>query len=426
MRLKFSFKRAIIVLSAVLIYSVLFETVGTVNDFKATVMADAGNGTSENTNNLTDDNDNLYVKLDLWKAQLYDYNLLHRYIEEGGLDVPTDGNTEEPEQTTPPVTTPAPVTTTTPKVTTQFVPQLSEPFNFKRYTKPLNPANNVGAAQNPGPKYSKDDASFTVRIKQNGQVVNGNVYHVLCSLLQQELHSAHKEAMKAQAVSTYSMLKYHDEVLNNPVSVNLRDWSQIQANVQEAVTEVLGRAMYYNGTVVNATYSASTGGASSSASDVWGGNQYPYLKSVPSIYDDKNGSYYSRRAVVSQLKIKNIIQGYFGITLPQDPTKWFEFLPADQGGVLDGNYVGRFRIYTSNGSSITTTGRTLRESVLKDSIIRSAMFDISYYNGNFTFTSYGHGHGVGLSQIGADCYAKYAGYTYDQILRHYFTGVTVS
>ena len=40
-----------------------------------------------------------------------------------------------------------------------------------------------------------------------------------------------------------------------------------------------------------------------------------------------------------------------------------------------------------------------------------------------TFTTYGYGHGVGLSQMGAHYYAKEAGWTYEQILTHYYTGV---
>lgn len=36
----------------------------------------------------------------------------------------------------------------------------------------------------------------------------------------------------------------------------------------------------------------------------------------------------------------------------------------------------------------------------------------------------GYGHGVGLSQYGANGMAK-AGYSYRQILTHYYTGVSI-
>ena len=41
------------------------------------------------------------------------------------------------------------------------------------------------------------------------------------------------------------------------------------------------------------------------------------------------------------------------------------------------------------------------------------------------FTSYGYGHGVGMSQNGANYYAKYGGYNYLQILDHYYPGTSV-
>lgn len=42
--------------------------------------------------------------------------------------------------------------------------------------------------------------------------------------------------------------------------------------------------------------------------------------------------------------------------------------------------------------------------------------------GNFVFTTYGYGHGVGMSQNGANHYATYSGWNYQQILGHYYPG----
>ena len=39
-------------------------------------------------------------------------------------------------------------------------------------------------------------------------------------------------------------------------------------------------------------------------------------------------------------------------------------------------------------------------------------------------TTYGYGHGVGMSQYGANEMAK-RGYSYIQILKHYYTGVVI-
>lgn len=49
----------------------------------------------------------------------------------------------------------------------------------------------------------------------------------------------------------------------------------------------------------------------------------------------------------------------------------------------------------------------------------------SVENGMFAFTTYGYGHGVGMSQNGANFYAKYAGWNYQDILFHYYPGTTL-
>ena len=46
--------------------------------------------------------------------------------------------------------------------------------------------------------------------------------------------------------------------------------------------------------------------------------------------------------------------------------------------------------------------------------------------GSFTVKGGGWGHNVGLSQYGAYAMAKTHGYNYRQILRFYFTGVSIS
>ena len=46
--------------------------------------------------------------------------------------------------------------------------------------------------------------------------------------------------------------------------------------------------------------------------------------------------------------------------------------------------------------------------------------------GEFAFTTYGYGHGVGMSQNGANNYARYGGYNYQQILQHYYPGITIA
>lgn len=63
-----------------------------------------------------------------------------------------------------------------------------------------------------------------------------------------------------------------------------------------------------------------------------------------------------------------------------------------------------------------------------DSIVLVAPSDSAVENtdpNTFAFTSYGWGHGVGMSQNGANFYAKYAGWNYQDILFHYYPGTVL-
>ena len=56
--------------------------------------------------------------------------------------------------------------------------------------------------------------------------------------------------------------------------------------------------------------------------------------------------------------------------------------------------------------------------------LRSACFTVSHGEKGFTFQVKGYGHGVGMSQCGANAMAQ-QGFTYKEILQHYYTGVTI-
>ena len=56
--------------------------------------------------------------------------------------------------------------------------------------------------------------------------------------------------------------------------------------------------------------------------------------------------------------------------------------------------------------------------------LNSTNFSISYKGNNMVFLCKGYGHGVGMSQWGANAMAK-NGAGYDEILKHYYTGVAI-
>ena len=79
------------------------------------------------------------------------------------------------------------------------------------------------------------------------------------------------------------------------------------------------------------------------------------------------------------------------------------------------------RVKTVRLGDIDIVGKKLRNVF----DLQSAMFTMETTDTGFVFHVKGYGHGVGLSQNGANGYAKH-GYTYDQILKHYYTGVEIA
>ena len=62
--------------------------------------------------------------------------------------------------------------------------------------------------------------------------------------------------------------------------------------------------------------------------------------------------------------------------------------------------------------------------MLTSRISRSPAFSAEYKDGKYIFSVRGYGHGVGLSQYGA-LSLEDAGFTYDRILSHYYTGTEI-
>ena len=57
--------------------------------------------------------------------------------------------------------------------------------------------------------------------------------------------------------------------------------------------------------------------------------------------------------------------------------------------------------------------------------LRSSAFKITATENEVVFKVSGYGHGVGMSQYGADYMAR-QGSTYEEILKHYYTGIELS
>ena len=263
---------------------------------------------------------------------------------------------------------------------------------------------------------------LTVYYTGSGGNVTGDAIDILSQVVMGEIGGQFDpEAIKAQAVAAYTYIKYYN--INDSVPyVAVRTPNQ---TVIDCVTEVIGQLLYYDGTIIQSVYSASTAGYTASSKNVWGVD-YPYLQSkyceLDSLYDPN----YGLEKTMTSEEVRNTVYTNTGISLSGDPSDWFTIENYVDTVFVGDMTIGGQSTYTSGGKTVYITGRSFREKVMGYKL-RSACFEIDYNpsSDTFTFTTYGYGHCVGFSQHGANLLATYWDYDYKQILDYYFPGTEI-
>lgn len=237
----------------------------------------------------------------------------------------------------------------------------------------------------------------------------------ICYCLAGEMPAAfHAEALKAQAVAIRSYICHKAQSASHPKNADVcTDFSHCTAFskkfntfpektkeiYQKAVSETSAEVLYYNNQPANTVFHAMSGGKTESAENVWG-KPVPYLISVDSFPDTKTEKF---ETVVTFTH--NEIRQKLGITSTSPGTILY-----NTGGTVKSVVIGEK----------TFTGKEIREKLS----LRSACFTVTDSENNLTFTVHGYGHGVGMSQEGANSYAK-QGLTYIEILEKYYPGTTL-
>ncbi|MCL2087704.1 MAG: SpoIID/LytB domain-containing protein [Oscillospiraceae bacterium] len=259
----------------------------------------------------------------------------------------------------------------------------------------------------------------------NGREITDSALSIVARIVQNEIGSAfNEEAIKAQAVASYTYVKLYNDKHGRPAPVLMSNVSSSRIN--SIVSQVLGQAIYYNGEYIQAVYCASTAGYTASSTSVWGQN-FPYLISKPAPHDEFFDPNYgvTRKMSSSEMMLK--VLKNTGIELSGDPSRWFEILSHTDNVYVEYMSIGGQRTYRQAGEEVEITGRRFRENIMEFDL-RSAAFELEYNRAAdvFNITTYGYGHGVGMSQNGANILAKTEGYDYRQILAFYYPGTTVN
>ncbi len=288
------------------------------------------------------------------------------------------------------------------------------------------------------------------------------------------------EALKAQAVCarSYALLKagYHAET---DIKRGYRMVDTVQSQVyggtayehvrsNAAVDTTKGQTLCYDNRTVAGYYFSTSGGHTEDVEDVWG-SEKAYLQGVPDIFE-QNPSKEPWSVSLTENRLESLLRaagkdvGKIAKVVPEITTASgrvyrLRVIGSDGSVVLNTDELRtvldlpstKFKIIGSGTvpDAVTVQGKTSAEQarigacyVISDSgTVQSAKGLTEQYvvlsednltnfpaetseEGIFLFVGMGHGHGVGMSQSGARGMADY-GFTYQEILEHYFTGISV-
>ncbi len=193
----------------------------------------------------------------------------------------------------------------------------------------------------PGTSLVQTDTNHTI----TAGGVTGNVLDIISQIVYNEMSSSmHPEAMKAQAIAAYTYIMYNGGSYSGAILK-----PNPPQNVVDAVSSVLGQALYYEDDYALTVYGASSGGATASSGDIWG-TQYDYLVSVPCEYDAYYDDYYGKVTYMSTEQVRARISSAFGVALSSNPSNWIQINYGDSGYARSVTIDGQ---KTVNGTTFT-------------------------------------------------------------------------
>ena len=287
--------------------------------------------------------------------------------------------------------------------------------------------------------------------------------------------SAPTEALKAQAIAsrTFAYNQIFAKIAHAGIELDICATQHCHvyngkavetAAANAAVDATAGKLVYYKGAVAKVFYYSSNGGSTEDVKYVWK-STYPYLISVKDPYETAITTNYSWQKVFSYTDIGTKMQAK-GIDLGTiNDIRIIEKTPAGRPfhiQVLGTKGVKPFdyeqcrtflglpsQLYTISTDADTNvlgmsgkTSKTRLPFLVIQSASKTTSFDISSEKvtivsgsgekvsvptrpNTYTFKGKGWGHAIGMSQNGAMGMAK-KGFSYTDILKHYFPGTTIS
>lgn len=283
----------------------------------------------------------------------------------------------------------------------------------------------------------EDSISKTIKLlhSETGQVEEVDLDEYLYGVVSSEMPANFEiEALKAQAVvartyTIYQMTHNSGKHENADICDNyaccqawvskedrFAKWNGEEAEgnwnkIVEAVNSTSGKIITYNREAINAFFHSNSGGVTESSVNIWGGIDYPYLKSVETAGEEGYTQYSSQVQISKQDLLNKIKEKYQDCEI--------DFSRQDCIQILEYTTSGRVKTIKFGNKEIAgTEARTILG-------LKSTNFTFSIDEETVTFSVIGYGHGVGMSQTGADALAK-SGSDYEEIIKHFYTDVEIA
>lgn len=212
------------------------------------------------------------------------------------------------------------------------------------------------------------------------------------------------------------------------------------AKVDEVIRATWGEVLTYDGRICDARFSKCCGGVTERFSSCWENRDYPYLQSfgdapspgadpfcktrerrllahVLNDYDLETMDFYEWKVTYTRDALSDLVRRRSGI----DFGEISELIPlrrGPSGRIIELEIVG-------SRKALVIGKELLIRRWLSESHLKSSAFEVSYDGDNIILSGRGWGHGVGLCQIGAAVMGD-RGYSYSEILAHYFPGASLS
>lgn len=191
-----------------------------------------------------------------------------------------------------------------------------------------------------------------------------------------------KEAIKAQAVAVYTLLKYYDFNVSASLSVGYASpvsYLSLPDALKTAVKQVLGMYMYYTPdaykTPILSIYGAAAGGKTADPSYIWGG-YYPYLVPAESSFDQKTSVGITTFTIPKET-MRSMIMAYdSSIVLSSDPADWLEIVSHSASVDASRGYVKQIRVGNKYLSGYTQ---------FCDGLMSEYFWQVRYFGGSSCF-----------------------------------------